>query len=82
MGSVGHVHVTTRLPQNRALCGGPFSIVRPCIRLESEPVTTLAHTIMSLSRLPPEICDYIIDLLHNQQEVLKDCCLVCKSFVP
>jgi len=34
------------------------------------------------SHLPPEMLDYTIDLLHNEQETLKRCCLVSKSWVP
>jgi hypothetical protein len=37
---------------------------------------------MSSPRLPPEIFDYIADLLHDQRETLKRCCLVSKSWVP
>ena len=37
---------------------------------------------MSGPRLPPEIFDYIIDLLYDQPETLKWCCLVSKSWVP
>ena len=37
---------------------------------------------MSEPRLPPEISDYIVDLLHDQPETLKQCCLVSKSWVP
>jgi len=32
--------------------------------------------------LPPEILDYIIDLLHDEPETLKQCCIVSKSWVP
>ena len=37
---------------------------------------------MSNPDLPPEILDDIIDLLHDQPETLKRCCLVSKSWVP
>ncbi|KAF9645274.1 hypothetical protein BDM02DRAFT_3205327 [Thelephora ganbajun] len=30
--------------------------------------------------LPPEILDYIVDLLHDEPETLKQCCLVSKSW--
>ena len=33
-------------------------------------------------RLPPEISDYIADLLHDKPRTLKRCCLVSKSWVP
>ncbi|KAF9643160.1 hypothetical protein BDM02DRAFT_3081141, partial [Thelephora ganbajun] len=42
------------------------------------------QTTMSNPRqfhLPPEILDYIIDLLHDKPETLKQCCLVSKSWV-
>jgi len=32
--------------------------------------------------LPPEILDYIVDLLHNSPNALKECCLVSKSWIP
>ena len=32
--------------------------------------------------LPPEICDSIIDLLHNEPQTLGRCCLVSKSWIP
>jgi len=34
------------------------------------------------SHLSPEILDYIIDLLHDKQETLKERCLVSKPWVP
>ena len=37
---------------------------------------------MSDAVLPPELLDYILDLLHNEPETLKRCCLVTKSWVP
>ena len=37
---------------------------------------------MTIPRLPPEITDYIVDLLHNEPETLKQCCLISKSWVP
>jgi hypothetical protein len=37
---------------------------------------------MSNPRLPPEILDYIVDLLHNEPWWLQRCCLVAKSWVP
>ena len=37
---------------------------------------------MSNPRLPPEILDHIIDLLHANPETLKQCCLVSKSLIP
>ena len=37
---------------------------------------------MLRSRLPPEISDSIVDLLHDEAQALKQCCLVSKSWVP
>ena len=37
---------------------------------------------MSNPYLPPEILDHIIDLLHDERETLKRCCLVSRSWVP
>jgi len=37
---------------------------------------------MSNPRLPREILDYTVDLLHDKQDALKQCCLVSKSWVP
>jgi len=37
---------------------------------------------MSNPYLPPEILDSVIDLLHDEPETLKQCCLVSKSWVP
>ncbi|KAF9789317.1 hypothetical protein BJ322DRAFT_987841, partial [Thelephora terrestris] len=35
----------------------------------------------SRSRLPPEISDRVVDLLHDEPESLERCCLVSKSWV-
>ena len=37
---------------------------------------------MSNPRLPPEILDHIVDLLHDTEDALKNCCLVSKSWIP
>jgi len=37
---------------------------------------------MSNPYIPPEILDYIVDLLRDNQNALKDCCLVSKSWIP
>jgi len=37
---------------------------------------------MSNPRLPREILDYTVDLLHDKQDALKQCCLVSKSWAP
>ena len=34
------------------------------------------------NHLPPEILDYIADLLHDKSETLRGCCLVSKSWIP
>jgi len=34
------------------------------------------------SYLPPEIFDEIVDLLYSEREVLKQCCLVSRSWIP
>jgi hypothetical protein len=39
-------------------------------------------TAMSGPSIPPEIWDYILDLLHGESETLRRCCLVSKSWVP
>ena len=42
----------------------------------------LLRTPMTNPRVPPEISDYIVDLLHGDPETLKQCCVVSKSWVP
>ena len=37
---------------------------------------------MSIPYLPPEILDWIADLLHDNPDALKECCLVSKSWTP
>ena len=37
---------------------------------------------MSNPYLPPEILDYIVDLLHDNPKALKECCLVSKPWIP
>ena len=37
---------------------------------------------MSNPYLPLEILDYIVDLLHDDPNALKECCLVSKSWIP
>ncbi|KAF9789311.1 hypothetical protein BJ322DRAFT_1208557 [Thelephora terrestris] len=36
---------------------------------------------MSRFRLPPEISDHVVDLLHKEPDALRMCCLVSKSWV-
>lgn len=40
------------------------------------------RTAMSNSRFPQEITDYIVDLLHDEPGALRQCCLVCRSWIP
>jgi len=47
-------------------------VYRPAILLMCRANTSLA----------PEILEYIIDLLHNNQEALRECCLISKSWIP
>ena len=37
---------------------------------------------MSSPTFPLEILDHIVDLLHDDTEALKQCCLVSKSWMP
>ena len=37
---------------------------------------------MSDPHLPPELTDFVVDLLHDEPETLEQCCLVSKSWVP
>ena len=37
---------------------------------------------MSDPHLPPELLDHIVDLLHDKNHALKNCCLVSKSWIP
>ena len=39
-------------------------------------------SVMANHYLPPEILDHIIDLLHDEPESLKACCIVSKSWIP
>ena len=41
-----------------------------------------AETAMSISRLPEELLDHVVDLLHDTRYALGDCCLVSKSWIP
>ena len=41
-----------------------------------------AETTMLNPYLPRETLDYIIDLLHDEPETLRECCLVSKSWIP
>jgi len=37
---------------------------------------------MSVPSLPPELLDHIVDLLHDSQTALRNCCLISKSWIP
>ena len=37
---------------------------------------------MSNTYLPPELLDHIVDILHQKRKVLRNCCLVSRSWVP
>ena len=37
---------------------------------------------MSNPHLPPELLDLIVDLLHDDHDALKACCLISKSWIP
>ena len=36
----------------------------------------------TMSNLPAELLDHIVDLLHDTEDTLRDCCLVSKSWIP
>jgi len=52
-------------------------VLKPAPKTRPSPKTT-----MSNPRLPREILDYAVDLLHDKPDALKQCCLVSKSWVP
>ena len=39
-------------------------------------------TTMSILHLPPEMLDHIVDLRHDTEPVLRNCCLLSKSRIP
>ena len=39
-------------------------------------------TMSNYPRLPQELLDLIVDILHDDPELLKQCCLVSKSWIP
>ena len=45
-------------------------------------ILTSTSTTMSDSHLFPEILDHIADLLHDNRQSLKQCCLISKSWLP
>ena len=52
----------------------------PTISQRRKRLAVLVHTTMS--SLPPEIHDIIVDHLHDEPTALKACCIVSKSWVP
>jgi len=40
------------------------------------------QTTMPTPYLPPELLDHIVDLLHDNQTALRNCCLVSSSWIP
>jgi hypothetical protein len=49
---------------------------------KQDGIRPLPRPAMSGPRLPPEISDHIVDLLHDEPETLEQCCLVSNSWVP
>ena len=50
--------------------------------IKTEVFPVLTRTTMTNPYLPPEMLDYIVDLLHDEPETLKRCCLTSKSWIP
>ena len=48
----------------------------------ASPLSHLAEAVMSNLGLPTELLDKIFDLLHDDTDTLKRCCLVSKSWIP
>jgi len=49
---------------------------------KADAFTLRTETTMSIPHLPPELLDHIIDLLRSSQRVLRNCCLLSKSWIP
>lgn len=49
--------------------------------LKSETLASSQTTMSDYPQLPQEICDLIIDLLHDKPDTLRQCCLVSSSWV-
>lgn len=47
-----------------------------------ERPTALRVHSNAYSSIPPELSDRVLDFLHNDEETLKSCSLVCKSWLP
>ena len=43
---------------------------------------TCRETMTSIPPFPQEILDYIVDILQDEPQTLRDCCLVAKSWAP
>jgi hypothetical protein len=41
-----------------------------------------AETAISVSRLPAEMLDHVVDHLYDTEDALRNCCLVSKSWIP
>ena len=56
-----------------------------CWRRRTAPKRKLyppMETTMSTPRLPPELLDHIVDFVCDSQVVLRNCCLISKSWIP
>ena len=51
-------------------------------KLKRELYPLLTETTMSIPYLPRETLDHIVDLLHDDPEALKACCLASKPWIP
>jgi hypothetical protein len=51
-------------------------------RFKKKKTSRLAYPTMPRSPLPQEISDYVVDLLHDERDALKTCCLVSRSWIP
>ena len=52
------------------------------VRSVSASASNLTVTVMSNPVLPPELLDHIVDLLHDDVDTLRNCCLVSKPWIP
>ena len=50
--------------------------------LGTPPRTPWSKTMMPNPYLPQETLDYIVDLLHDEPETLRECCLLSKPWIP
>ena len=57
-------------------------MIELCISLVSHRDRHLAATVMSNPDLPAELVEKIVDLLRDDADTLKRCCLVSKSWIP